>query len=409
MFNIPQDTLRSLNTSPAVAANQVFYKNAYNNIFAQSINNSINQAVGNFSKNFKASLGDLNQASKALSDKNSNIFEQTVAKTQSKNFTVSSSTSATLGTFSAQVTKVAKAQSNTSKGFSSTSNSVLGSNATFSITKDGKSSLFNVDLSSATSNKEALDLVASTVNKRDIGVKAEVLTKDGVSSLQIQSEETGKKQSFSISGTFAETSALDQVKETADDAEATINGEKVTSGSNTLTTSNGKVKIEAKAVMAEAETFTVERDNTAVSKAVSAFAEAYNKFADFAQNENSKPLKLLAKQFEKALTSDRYNLEAVGVTMNSEGRLSVNEDTLNQVTKTDQAQVKRIISEFGSFSNTISRKSSQALSSSVSRFIDTRTTNPKMNQVDLFNYQMNSQKVSLLQNSQVGSILDLSL
>lgn len=400
ILNIPQDALSRLNRNPAVAANRIFHNNAYDNLFSRSINNAMNQAVNDFSKTFKASIGGLNQAATTLTSKQNSPFDQTVSTTTSKAFTVTSGVGATLGAYSAQVNRLAKSQVNTSKGFSATSDNVLGSTATFSLAQKGKNSFFNVDLSKAKTNGEALNLVAEAINGRGGGVNAKVTTENGISQLKISSNDTGMKQAFTLTGQFADSAGINQVSQTATNAEATINRKTVTSENNTLKSADGRFTLNATGISTSTESFTVSANDDAVVKALKSFAEEFNKFSDFAGNQSSKPMQLLSRQMDRTIADNRYDLDSIGVTRDDTGKIAINEDKLRQALKDDRGQVERITSGTGSFAQSIERRMTQASRTPVSKFMDTS---------EMFNYQMNSQKVSLMQNNAIGSILDLSL
>jgi flagellar hook-associated protein 2 len=207
----------------------------------------------------------------------------------SKAFTVKTKPGASPGIYKINVTQLATAEQLQSKTpVDSRTKAIDTSGAGGSITitlNNGKTS--TIDVSKDTS----LNGIAKAINAdSDAGVTATILTDgDGKSYLQLTSSDTGTEAAVKtitsdntdiqgVVGYDASSPTTGGMKEqeAAKDAELTINGISVTSGSNTIDKSIDNVSITLSDVTTDPVSFTVSTDDSGVVSAVQSFVTAYN-------------------------------------------------------------------------------------------------------------------------------------
>lgn len=244
---------------------------------------------------FQSALSGLSSPAKFSSLKAS-IADGTVA-------TVSASSSAVAGSYSLDVTTLARAHSLKSDPFASTSATVGSGSITVTFGSwDGATFTANGDrpAQSVTINPSSNTLagVRDAINAANIGVSASIVN-DGVGQrLVVTSQYTGEDNSLKITvddddGTDTDTSGLSQIAYNpaaaagsgknlsqtvaATNAALTVNGVAIDQATNTLSdVIDGVTLTLLKETAGTPTTVTVARDSSAISNSVGAFVRGYN-------------------------------------------------------------------------------------------------------------------------------------
>ncbi len=187
----------------------------------------------------------------------------------------SAGTTAVAGSHTVVVSKLASTASYYSDPVASASDLLSGT-----ISVSFGNATYNI---STASGGESLTDLVSTINSAQAGVTASVVNGASGPELTIVSNTSGAAGNFSISGTLTDTSNgnaainVNNVGQTGQDAELTVDGVAVSSGSNTVTDAIQGVTFQLLAVAPSTPVQVEITDNNSnVESAVSSFVSAYN-------------------------------------------------------------------------------------------------------------------------------------
>jgi flagellar hook-associated protein 2 len=302
-----------------------------------------------------SSIGtDLSSLSTAFS--NLTNFEGTLATMEG-----SSSDTSVLNLTSAGTTAVAGSHTITVNSLAATSS--WSTSSTPIAATDTLSGTFSVQVGSGTAQTFQLDSsdntlasLATTINNAQIGVTANVITDSSGSFLSLVSGTSGSAGNLTVSGSLTDETAsgtpsvnLTQAIAGAD-AQLEVDGVYMTSPSNTVT--NAIPGVTFQLLQTDPSTpvqVEITNDTISVASAVQTFVSAYNTVVtDLNTQEgndssgNPEPLfgnsniALMQDQLGAAINdtasgSGITGFGALGITMNDDGTLSLNTDTLNNV------------------------------------------------------------------------------
>lgn len=238
----------------------------------------------------QSALAKLETASTAL--KKADTLNSTAVSGSNSAFSATTDSAASAGTYSIEVTNLAKAQSLLSADVPSATDKLGSSDATrtITITQPGQKEPMKISL---TSEQTSLTGIRDAINKQEGSVNASIMkADDNTYYLALTSKDTGTQSEMTISVAGDETlnnflnytpsstggsGALTQ-KVKAEDATLSVNGVSITRQSNTITDAPQGVTINLKAVTKEGapEQLTIVRDNTATKAAIQSFVDAYN-------------------------------------------------------------------------------------------------------------------------------------
>lgn len=227
----------------------------------------------------------------------------------------------------------------------------------------------DLNISDKLSNKDALSQVVSQINAASTGATASIVEKDGKSTLQIQSNTTGKKGTIAVEVQGAMKSAVGGgMLSAGQNAIYKVGGETKTSESNKVNIVSGESKFAA--TLAGAGTATVaqkQTDSTKIMSAVKDFAKAYNSTVDFLSKNSAKSASVsnLAASFRDVKFSATA-LEKVGINVDSAGKLSLDETKLTETLAKDPIKVHKLISSSGGLADSAYKKSMAAVINSTS-------------------------------------------
>lgn len=246
--------------------------------------------------------------------------------------------------YQVDVQQTASAQVNRSREFNSTGELPSAGGG---LTIRSEKGVFNLNLSSAgaKTNKEALEKFAQKINSVNAGVTANVVTKDGKSSLEI-SGATGSEHAFTLSGSFAESMGLEDAAVESRDAvfSVTKNGTETES----FTFSTNEVEIDGFSITLKGEGSTEIKasngEKTGVSTdAVSKLIDSYNSALKFLNDNSSKGVGVLRQMRNMLMTpvSER-SMKLIGISVASDGTMSLDKAAFEKALRETPSLTKEL-------------------------------------------------------------------
>lgn len=322
------------------------------------------------------------------------LWDQTTSSSSdASSVAVSTSGTATAGSFSVGVQNLAQAQTVSSSAFASSATVVGEGTLTIELggyAADGSSTSstqFTPKTGSSPisitigAGESSLASIRDKINAAGAGVTASIVTDASGARLALRSSNTGAQNAFRVTsgdaalasltydGSTGATSSM-TLNQGALDANATINGIAVTSASNKLdgvadgltmtllkpTTSNVDVGVSA--------------DGSAVTTAVTKFVSAFNSLASYIQNntkydptsksggvlQGDRTVTQLQGQLRgvinQAMKGGKYSvLSEAGITMQADGTLAVDSTKLGNAVA-NRTDLKHLFSDYGSTADT---------------------------------------------------------
>ena len=320
---------------------------------------------------------------------NGSLQSSFTATASGTGITATAATGAAAGTYSMVVSQIATSQSLSSGAFSSTQAAAMGT-GTLAVSIGGKSMNVNI-----TSSDDTLSGIASAINNQaessGVAVSASVVTgsngshlvlsstatgasnvidvsvsnlsnDNGLSSLGVTStagNDTGTLSSFTSAGSIAWTQST-----YAQDAEFSINGTDATSATNSVTTALSGVTINLTAAVLsstanQSQTITVATDTSAQISDIENFVTEYNSVVSamsslsaFSSAGSSANGALVGDSMLTTIqttlgnivsgTAGGSTLSALGISLQSDGQLTIDTTTLTNAVTNDPAQVASV-------------------------------------------------------------------
>jgi flagellar hook-associated protein 2 len=302
-----------------------------------------------------------------LSDPAGALASMTASSSDTDVVNASAAVGATAGTHVIMVTNIASSASAYSNAVATSSTPLA--TGSFTLTP-GSGAATTIQIGSGVNT---LDELASSINTQNLGVTASVVNDSSGSRLALVSNNTGSADGFTVSAasglTFTQTS-------TGQDAVLNVDGIPIDSASNTVSgVLNGVTLNLVGAAPGGQVTVTIAPDANTVSQAITSFVSAYNT----AIGDVNTQYTVSATNQEGPLASDSSvqilqgnllsiagytgggngvsTLSDLGITMNSDGTLSVNSTTLNNAVQNNFSAVQNFMqgassNGFASFLNT---------------------------------------------------------
>ncbi len=372
--------------------NSYVSKNGTNNIsgFLNSAQSTTDNTVKNtmlFANTNKLNMNNLKNAAQSLNSAAKSLDTGVKQLTSSDKNVVSATSGygfAVDSEVDVKVSQVAKQQTSKSAEMDSFAQSFeTGSNSISISTKDGNYNI-GFDVKQGESNESVLNKIAAKINTSQAGVTASVVSEDGKSSIKMTSVNTGESAAFaveSVGGGSAAEKLKMQAEQTAQDAKYSVNGQSFTSESNTVAIPNGKgASMTLTGVGSASISKNVDTDNL-VSTAKK-FAEAYNTaMAHLTSGKADGPgvskaigyvadNRLTAMSMEKYGSSASARLGAMGIGIDSDGKMQVDEKALSAAAKESPASVKNALSGFGGLASATMDNAQKAANIPASTFTD---------------------------------------
>ncbi len=339
----------------------------------------------------KGLLEKLTTAAKALKS-TTDFLAMKAASDNEDLVTAKASSSATPGTHSFRVKKLANAQVNSSTGSASPTAS-LGAPASLILNVGGNNHLIAIGSAGPPPVNPSLESIAAAINDYDdtneIGVRADVVDTGNTASgganryqLVVRSTTTGADGAFTIAyddGDAAFQAVINDVaanvRTAAQNAEIELfsgttpgTGVTIQRSSNTISDLFPGVTLDLKSADAtKTVTVTVNTDGEETSKKVTAFVEAYNKIVDFFAEQNVVDAEGKAKNplfGDPTLRSMRSSLRAVvggavgttgneayqllsqiGIKSDTAGKLTFNQSKFEEALAADETAVAAVFTD----------------------------------------------------------------
>lgn len=332
-----------------------------------------------FLKSYNSTMSDVMSSSNSLRNLNSSSVTNELTANSSDTSIVDAKTNYKVrssDTYDISVQQLAAAQVNTSTAVNS--KDLATADASFDITTSSGIASINVSTVDSNgnqkTNKQMLSDVAKEINNQNLGVSASVVEKDGKSSLQITSKQTGAQNGFTVSGDYAQNTGMTNVSQVAQDAQYSVktNGgetKQYTSSTNEVSLDYGKITANLKKT-GDATVSTGISDKSIVSS-MEELVNSYNSALKVLQNNESRGTGV-ARQLQSMSRSlgSSEDMELLGISKNKDGTLSLNKDKLTKSLSENADLTKDVISGTGGFADTLFTKAQNALTTSSNSLIN---------------------------------------
>lgn len=279
----------------------------------------------------------------------------------------SASATAVAGSHTIGITQLAQTSSNASTAVSAANDTLSGT-----LTIQGQT--FNVN---SANNNNTLSSLSAAINAASIGVTSSVITDSSGSRLSIVSGTSGAAGQLTISASLTDAASNPVTfpsgsGQVGQDAILSVDGVSVTSPSNTVTSAIPGITFQLLASSTTPVQVQITDDTTSIGTAVNSFVSAYNKVIGDINTQSGKdssgnPEPLLGSpvlaQLQGALTGSLFtgtasgsisNITQLGISMNNDGTLTLNADTLNTALNSNLSDVTGFLQNSGSFGQTMS-------------------------------------------------------
>lgn len=329
-------------------------------------------------------FGDLGNLLRKLSDsavalkRTTDFLAMRAASDDEALLTASASGSATPGSHRVQVVALATAEVRSSNGRADRNATSYG-DGTLQIDVGGRTHF--ISFGAGTGYASTLDGIAQAINGADIDVAADVVDTGGTGAnrfqLVVRGKTTGSAGDFSIEVDSSTNSALDALiaeinlpanqRTGAQDAHIRLNGIDVHRSSNSIADAIPGVTIELRAAdQNKTVTLTISTNAEETSKKVKDLVDAYNKVVDFFTTQNERDSEGRAKNplfGDTTLRSIRSSLRSqigavvgtgnmayqmlaqIGVTSDTQGKLTLNQSKFEEALATDERAVAAIFTD----------------------------------------------------------------
>lgn len=342
----------------------------------------------------KGSLSSLQNASIAMS---SETRFQSLKATSSDTSVLSASaaSSATAGTYSVEISKLAQAQKLAAAGQANLTDTFGAGTLTFDFGTTSGTSFVSNESGTRTvtidSTNNTLGGIRDAINAADIGVTASIVNDGGTTPyrLVLSSDTTGLDNSMmiTVAGDASLSSLLEynpagtkNLTETvaAQNAEMKVNGLSISKSSNTVTDAINGVTLSLLNTTTSAISVTVARDTSSITTALDSFVKAYNDAnktlrdvsaydantkqsailqGDAAVRTIQNQMRNLLNTPQSGATGAYKTLSQIGVSFQKDGSLAIDSSKLQSAISSDVAGVSSLVAATG--------KSADALLDSV--------------------------------------------
>ncbi|BCV24248.1 flagellar filament capping protein FliD [Gelria sp. Kuro-4] len=276
-----------------------------------------------------------------------NVFAQRATTSSAPDIlTAQALPNATITSYQITITQLAVAQQNVGTALTSTSTTAVtpGTN-TFTLTVGGTTYNLSVNILSTDTNQTALGKIANVINAANAGVTAKVIndTTAGTSRLQIMANKTGTASAFTladVTGNVVTATGANTVNTMAANAQYTVNGISYTSQSNTVLLDQGRLTVNFFKTSTAQVTLTVGPDTQAISGAVNNLVNAYNSLKSYATLNAGFLVPRIGQSLTNAYELKAPELNALGITRNSNGTLTVDQSRLTMAVSQSLGAVK---------------------------------------------------------------------
>ncbi len=351
-------------------------KNIYNNMVKVNTKSplfkfKVNNHMQDYAIGLKSAAIGLKNFSEYLSDQEEDAFSKlTSVSSDPRKLTGSVITTdykSLPDSLSFTVDSLAKNQINSGVLISSSDLDMAPGAYSFTISSGLRDYSFNFNVREHDTNLGLQQHIASLINRSSVGVDAYVDKQSSKSRLILESDDTGTENlsddnlMFNISDDdgrpngIVSTYQLNNVIQYPDDAAFTINNTPMTSSSNSIAI-NKMVEVELQDSFSEPVTLSFVPDTEDVLNKVKDFTDSYNRIIDIAEDnaDSQRGAKKLLHEVKRITNRHISSLEAVGLTVGADGRISTDDALLAQ--SVQNGEVKGLFSNISGFKNDIEAK-----------------------------------------------------
>lgn len=260
------------------------------------------------------------------------------------------------------VKQIATSQKNTYNSVVADEKGAFSGTNKVDINVGGKTQSFNFNISADKSNSDALKEMATQINNAKIGVTAQVVEKDGVSSFELIGNKTGSASEFSVAmqGNMQATLGKGSVS-VASNAVYSVGGAEFTSQSNNIKLEGGKVS----ATLTGAGSANIGKksvDQSQIVSSMSDFVQKYNDVVDYLSKNSEKSNKISSMAVSFSDTKYLSNaLSKVGLDVDSSGKMTLNKANFETAMRDNPDMVKSYIGSSGGLAGSTFEKTSSAI------------------------------------------------
>lgn len=395
----------------------LIYGGTMNKLYSKTFANKIQSEMSSYLSSMNSNVNSVKNSAKSLitSNPNSTFNKKAVVSSNSAAITGTAAPNANEANYTLNISKLAKSQVNTGTQIKSNENTSFATGVNTISLKVGNNEARNISfvVNEGDTNKVSLENMAKAINYAKVGVSANIISNNdtGESYLKLTSDKTGADNSFTVSdikGNAANASGINTITQNAQNAEYTVNGEKHISEENTVNLENNKVQLTFNKADGKDIKVNINRDVNAIKSDIKNFVESYNKTINFTETyaENFSGANQIKQEFAGGVRSRRYSLEGIGITQNSNGTLSVNEEKLKNSIETNASKVEDILGGINGVAKNIYNKSSEILTSPL------KYTKPQ--EIDksydsFYKYTIAMNRLTKTPNQMPGLVLDMLL
>ncbi|MCX7748491.1 MAG: flagellar filament capping protein FliD [Clostridia bacterium] len=332
----------------------LIYGSAASKVYSDTFARKLQDITSSYLSSLNSTVTDLKVNAKPLLSKSSDSSynQKTVLSSDSTGVTGSATSTAGFYNYTLNIAQIAKSQVNTGLSLdSNTASSITAGNHTFSLkvgNKEAKNISFAVGKDA--NNKQSLEGMAKAINYSRQGVTANVISdaKSGKSYLKITSDKTGTDHAFTITGiqgNAAAVSGIQNISSNSQNAVYKVNGKDYISQNNSISLDNGKVT----AVLHKGEGKDIElkvaADTKAIKSDIKDFVTSFNKITDLTNSYSSSlgSAQKLGKEFSDIITLRKTSLQSIGILVNNDRTLSVDDQKLDKVLNENVSKVRGVL------------------------------------------------------------------
>lgn len=305
------------------------------------------QSIKDNAKSLKSSLATMNQSA--------TFHKMTVASSSKEHLAIQASSEPTKGfqDTKVEIGQLAAGQRNLGASMKS-ADAYQGETGLqqFEIEVDGKRQQYTVRVDKGDTNRQVQQKMSDAINAKGGGIRAQVIlnTKEGTTALSIQADGTGDdaKNRFTVtdrSGSLAASTGSANVVQQAQDAIYTVNGEEKTSKTNAVDLGNGvKATLRGATDGGESVTVSAAEDKAYAADRFKEMISTYNDMLAAAQSDTNGNTRL-KNDLTTAMRSYSPSLAKLGVTMDADGKLSVDDKKLSKAA--EDGSLERFFAQSG--------------------------------------------------------------
>lgn len=324
---------------------------------------------------FSSSVRDLSSSAKTLNS--SKTFDHKAVSGDAKGaVTGFAKDEAKEAQYNVSVSQLAVAQQNNGKNLTGNSYGAVASGVhTFGIQAgSGAEKQISVNVSATDNNKQVLTKFANAINNSGAGVTAEIKTKDNQQYLSIVSKDTGAANAFTIrdvNGTGVSNLQLDTKVQSGGDSKYTVDGTSYQTASNKVALDNGNVTLNLNKITTSTTKVTVAKDDSPIISGAKAMVANYNRLHDVLSNsDTTKRGGRIFDGIEAAVNGSRSSdFSSIGISMNQDGELALDEKKLAAAVDNDPSKVKKLFSGAGGLAKGIENVAKELSNNSVTSYL----------------------------------------